>query len=97
MPTTDNRTFIAALAKRCQCDTGEVSRLCNCLSGIIAEYCCKAASVALPAFGAFSGVKHDESVAQDPATGKTMLFPPEIRLQFCPGAMLRKKIKSEKK
>ena len=48
-------------------------------------------SVAVPAFGTFTPVKHNEEESVDLSTGRRMLLPPEIRLEFAPSAaMLRR-------
>ena len=54
-------------------------------------------NVAIPGFGTFEGVKHDESVVRDLTSGRNMLLPPSIELQFKPGGMLRKKVKEVQK
>lgn len=52
-------------------------------------------SVAIPTFGTFRPVKHKEEVRADLSTGRQMLFPPEITLEFTPGAMLLKRLRHE--
>lgn len=92
----DNKTFINSLAERCGRDNADVLRLVEGLASVLRERCGNLATVAVPAFGSFSAVKTDEHVATDPATGKTMLYPPEIKLTFTPGSMLKKHIRNER-
>jgi len=49
-------------------------------------------SVAIPSFGTFIPRKRDEEIADDLSTGRRMLLPPQITLEFTPAAMLRKKL-----
>jgi nucleoid DNA-binding protein len=46
----------------------------------------------LPSFGSFSTVKHDESIITDISTGKHMLMPPCIEVEFTPSNILNKHI-----
>lgn len=59
-----------------------------------AEVMCQALtdldSVAIPSFGTFTPVKRDEEITTDLSTGRRMLLPPQITLEFTPAAMLRK-------
>ncbi len=52
-------------------------------------------NVALPRFGTFSVVKHDDQVSTDLVTGKKMLLPPAITLEFRESGFLRKKLTGE--
>lgn len=49
-------------------------------------------TVAIPGFGSLVAEKKNERLATDPATGKRMLYPPSIRLEYQPSVLLRKKI-----
>lgn len=49
-------------------------------------------AVAVPSFGTFTTEKHDEEIRTDAATGRRTLFPPEIRMDFTPGAVLLRKL-----
>ena len=51
--------------------------------------------MAIPRFGTFVPVKHEEEVITDLSTGKRMLVPPEINVEFHPGAMLTKRLRNE--
>lgn len=92
----DNKTFINTLAERCGRDSADTQRLVEALASILRDRCGSLATVALPAFGNFSASKSDEHIATDPATGKTMLYPPAITMSFTPGAMLKKHIRNER-
>lgn len=62
------------------------------LAAIIRRTAIDMDSVAIPSFGTFTPVKHDEEVTTDLSTGKRMLLPPQITLEFSPASLLRKKL-----
>lgn len=70
-------------------DTDELTRH---LADIIRQAATNLDSVAIPSFGTFTPVKRDEEITTDLSTGRRMLLPPQITLEFTPAAMLRKKI-----
>lgn len=47
-------------------------------------------SVAIPGFGSFTPVKHEERVETDAESGRRTLLPPHIAVNFIPGSKLRK-------
>lgn len=89
----DNKTFAAGLAQKLACDAATAARLIEGFGMILREQCGEENRVAIPGFGTFEGVKHDEEVITDLATGKRMLLPPSIDVNFTPGAMLKKRMK----
>lgn len=46
-------------------------------------------SVAIPGFGTFVTVKEDERVDRDLSTGRNVLLPPHLEIQFKESATLR--------
>lgn len=62
------------------------------LAAIIRRAASDLDAVAIPSFGTFTAVKHDEEISTDLSTGRRMLLPPQITLEFTPAAMLRKKL-----
>lgn len=75
------------------CDTDTATHLVESFSTLVREECGKTNRVAIPGFGSFEGIKHDEEITNDLATGRRMLLPPSIEVRFIPGGMLKKKIK----
>ncbi len=51
-------------------------------------------SVAIPGFGSFTPVKHEERVETDAESGRRTLLPPHIAVNFIPGSKLRKLLPS---
>lgn len=89
----DYKTFISSLARKTGCDNDTATRLVESFGTIVREECGKTHRVAIPGFGSFEGIKHDEEITRDLVTGKRMLLPPSIEVCFTPGGMLKKKVK----
>ncbi len=69
----------------------DIDALVEGLSVVLRQHGAELDAVAVPTFGTFSPVKHDEVVSEDLSTGKRMLLPPEIVMEFEPSAsMLRR-------
>lgn len=89
----DNKTAQQKLAASLGRDVKEISSLIDSFAAILREHLCDMDSVALPGFGEFKPVKEDEHVTTDPITGKQMLIPPTITVNFSPSSILKRKIK----
>lgn len=93
MNNMDYETFSSKVAERFGHDASDVDALVEGLALVLAHSCSDLDSVAVPTFGTFAPRKHPEEVVDDMATGKKMLVPPEITVEFRPGAMLTKRIR----
>lgn len=91
----DYKQFRRRLCDRLGLGSAEVDALSQSLSVVVRRACSELTSVAVPTFGTFVPVKHDEQVQTDLATGKRMLMPPEITVTFQTGAMLAKRLRNE--
>ncbi len=89
------KTFTADLASRINRDKKATEALLQGLIQSIKQYCSELDTVAIPAFGNFSAVKHDEQEIIDRTNGKRMLLPPEIELTFRAAGKLRKLSKGD--
>lgn len=89
----ENKSFLAAVAQRAAIDNSLASKLTEALSAIIAESAANDCRVAIPGFGTFAGTKRDEEIVENPQTGKMLLMPPSLRLEFFPSSMLKKAMK----
>lgn len=83
-------SFVTDLARRIGRDRKATETLLAALSQAVARSCGELDTVAVPGFGNFQAVKHDEQVITDRATGRRMLLPPEIEMTFTPAGKLRK-------
>lgn len=63
---------------------------------IISEALVNGDQVALPSFGTLETVKIDEQIVTDGATGKRVLMPPVIRVQFTSALKMIKRIKERR-
>lgn len=87
----DNKQIVAALSKKLSRDQKEINSLIEALATTIKEKCGNLDEIAIPGFGSFIPTKEDEKIIVDLSTGKKMLLPPQITLNFKPSIVLRKK------
>lgn len=85
-----SKTLISELARRIGRDRKATETLLQALSQAVATHCGELDAVAIPSFGTFVAVKHDEQIVDDRATGGKILLPPEVELTFQSAAKLRK-------
>ena len=64
--------------------------------GIIIEHLKNLDAVAIPSFGKFEAIKQDENISLDLSTGKRILLPPVININFTPASALVKSFDSKK-
>lgn len=88
----DSKQFLHALAKRTGRDRKSSEALLQGIARAVEHYCSALDTVALPGFGTFAAVKHEEQIVTDRSTGSLMMLPPEIELTFRPGTKLRSRI-----
>lgn len=91
----DYKTFRRRLAERLGRPVSDIDSLVDGLGIVVRQSCADLDSVAVPTFGTFVAEKHEESISTDLSTGRRMLLPPEIRIDFKPGAMLLKRLRHE--
>ncbi len=82
--------MIKELAHRTGHDRKSAEALCETMRACLIEHCGMLHTVAIPGFGQFEGVKHDEEIITDHATGERTLLPPEIVVNFKAAGKLRK-------
>lgn len=79
--------------KRLGIEAKECSELSAALADILCDEFEAGNTVAIPAFGQFAPVKHDEQLSTDLTTGRRLLLPPSITLEFTPGSILTKHLR----
>ena len=89
----DYKQFRKRLCERLGRNSADIDALVEGLSIVLRQSCAELDSVAVPAFVTFAPRKHAEAVVDDLSTGKKMLVPPEISIEFRPGAMLLKRLR----
>ncbi len=88
----DHKQFRKLLSERTGANANDIDALTEALSAVMRRAFTDLDAVAIPAFGTFTPVKHDEEISTDLSTGNRMLLPPEIRLEFTPGANLLRRL-----
>lgn len=77
------------MAKRLNLEVSTAERLVEGFVEVVGEECCNLNRLALPSLGSFQGVKRNETVVRDLSTGRRVLLPPAIELEFVPGGRLK--------
>ena len=85
-----NRNFITGLSGRIGRDKKSTQALIEALRAGLIQAGSALKSVAIPGFGTFRPEKHLEKVSRDLSTGRAVLLPPEVVLEFSPASKLRK-------
>lgn len=83
------------MARQLDCDAKCVSDLVSAFASVIREKAAELDTVTVPGFGNFVPVKKTERIETDPASGRQMLMPPKITLEFVAGAALKKHLSHE--
>ncbi len=89
----DNKKLIETVASNLGRSTADVGKLVDALAGVLRTRCGEMDSVVVPGFGTFEPKKRDERVMIHPSTGKRMLVPPKITLNFKVSNVLKAKLK----
>ena len=87
-----HKDIVAELARRLERGEADVEALADGFVSLLKEHCGALETVAVPGFGKFEGEKLMERVEVDSASGRRMLYPPEIRMTFVPGTRLKTRI-----
>ncbi len=91
----DSKTFNSRLARQMDCDTKCVAELMAAFATVIRERVAELDTVTMPGFGNFVAVKRAERIETDSATGRQMLMPPKISVEFVAGSALKKHLSHE--
>ncbi|MDE7407300.1 MAG: HU family DNA-binding protein [Muribaculaceae bacterium] len=90
----DNKQFISLVAQLSHRPVADINNLVLGITECLRESSLAGDSVAIPGFGTFTPIKSDEQIVTDRSTGKKLLLPPELTLNFSSSSVLRKKIHS---
>lgn len=88
----DSKTLVQRISRTLGDDTRRTSAMLDAFAGVLRGAATSRSSVAIPSFGTFITVKADEEIITDRVTGRRMMLPPQITVEFQPAAMLRKKL-----
>lgn len=91
----NNKEFIAELSKRLERDATDVNVLVEGFSSLLKDKCGALECIAIPGFGKFAGEKHLEHVEVSQETGKRTMYPPQIRMEYVPSAILKSRMEEK--
>ena len=88
----DNKQFLAYIAKSLSIETKEAAEACQSLFEIMTQCIIDNDTITIPAFGTFSLKKADEEITTDLSTGKRILLPPQLSMEFATSTILTKRL-----
>lgn len=91
----DYKLFRRCLAENIDRPVADVDALTKGLAAVFRQCMAEVDTVAVPTFGTFSAAVQPDSLSTDLSTGKSILLPPEVKIEFTPGAMLLKRLRHE--
>lgn len=86
----DNKQFNNKLSKKISLDYKETASLIQSVASALSGFMTSGDKVAIPGFGTFSARKLEEKISLDRSTGKRLLLPPQIIIEFSQSALLTK-------
>lgn len=89
----DNKALIQKLSEKLDKPQKDISMLIDGFVEIIKEACSDMDTVAIPGFGNFEPKKRAERVNVHPSTGKKILIPPKVVLNFKMSAVMKQKLR----
>lgn len=88
----ENKKLIENVASALDKDRDEIIQLAQDLCSVVSDALKDGGSIAIPTFGTFDTKLRSERIAVHPSTGKKLLVPPKITVNFKPSALLKQKI-----
>lgn len=92
----DNKKFIEELSSRLDISLATVNALIEALCKEFADKSANLDAIVVPGFGTFEPKLREERVSLHPASGKRLLVPPRIFLQFKQSPVLKHKVNNGK-
>lgn len=89
----DNKSLVAKLAVKLGKPKADVSKLLDGFAQVLTACSTDLDSIAIPGFGTFETVKHDEYVER--SNGRRVLYPPHVEINFNASSVLKKKINTK--
>ena len=87
-----HKDLVDKLSKSLGRNKSDINKLLEALGNVVVERCSELDSITVPRLGTIEAVKHNETVEKDEKTGKRMLVPPHIEMQFTPSNVLKKRL-----
>lgn len=92
----EHKELVAGLQHRLGKNKNEVENMLENFCHIITERCQQMDSIVIQGMGTFEARKKMERISVNPATGKRMLIPPKIVLNFKPNNAIKSSLKERK-
>lgn len=89
----NNKEFVAELAQRSGYTQDNVQKLVRCVVESMASCFDDAIGVTIPGFGVFEVKNRMERIVVNPSTGKRMMIPPKLVLNFKPSETMKMMLK----
>jgi nucleoid DNA-binding protein len=87
-----HKELVEKLSKSLGRSKSDINKLLEALSNVVTERCLELDSISVPGFGSFEAVNHKESIEIEKETGKRMLIPPRVEVEFVMSSVLKKKL-----
>ena len=88
----NNKQLIKELSKRLNRDEKDVNSLLSGFTNVLKDSLSNLDIIAIPGFGEFEPLRKEEYISVDDATGKKVLYPPCIEVNFNASSLLKKKM-----
>lgn len=88
----NNKQLIKELSKRLNRDEKDVNSLLSGFTNVLKDSLSNLDIIAIPGFGEFEALRKEEYISVDDATGKRVLYPPCIEVNFNASSLLKKKM-----
>lgn len=88
----DNKTLIDKISDQTGLQRDDIQLMLNDFYSELSDRCIDMDSLIVPAFGQFEPKKRRERVAVHPSTGRRLLVPPKLVVNFKPSAILKGKV-----
>ena len=92
----DNKTFIDELSRRLDISRETVVKMIDSLYQTMGDVASEMDSITISNFGVFEPRLRQERISIHPASGKKLLVPPKVVLNFKPAPFFKQKLKNEK-
>ena len=90
----DNKTLIERVAADTGMSREEVQETLNAFYTLTAECCVAMDTIIIPGFGQFEPKKRKERLTVHPATGRRLLLPPKLVVNFKPSGVMKSNLQN---
>ena len=91
----EHKKLVDKIARKLGRDRKDVAKLLDAFTQVVANRCGDLDTIAIPGFGSFEPKKKNERIMTNPSTGKRMLIPPKIVLNFKVSNVLKSKLNKQ--